>query len=89
MKPITKADFARIIPMSPSRLRVYTQSYKEELGRLKQQGNSFNYKSVLFLCWKIVIDPIEMYPTETKENLIIEQEKVLAELYGSNKENWN
>lgn len=88
MKAITKSDFKDILHISDTTLRTYTNPYKKELETLRQRGNSFNYKVVLFLCWKLVIDPIEVYPKEEKESLINEQTKVLTELYGKDQKNW-
>ncbi len=88
MKQIPKYTFAEAIGMSMSKLRAYTRKYRCELSRLKQSGNCFNYKAVLFLCWKIVVDPLEVYPDEEKQLLQKEQSQVLTYLYGDNKSNW-
>lgn len=88
MKDVEKNRFARLVPMSMSRLRAYTYKYREELAKLRQEGNSLNYKAVLFLCWKIVIDPKEIYPDESKELLNEEQKQILSDLYGTNPTNW-
>lgn len=88
MDAIGKRQFAERIVMSAGSLRKYLKRYKPELSRLGQEGNSLNYKAVLFLCWKIVVDPIEVYTKENRDYLLAEQCKILKSLYGEDKTTW-
>ena len=77
MNDIPISRFADIAGISMSTLRCYTKPYKEVLQFLRQQGYSYNYKVVLFLCYVLVYDVRKFYPNEDVDVLKVEQRKIV------------
>ncbi len=77
MDDIPISSFADIAGISMSTLRSYTKPYKEALQFLRQQGYSYNYEVVLFLCYVLVYDVRKFYPNEDVDVLKVEQRKIV------------
>lgn len=83
MKPILKKEFADLVPVSMSTLLSWLQQYRVELQKLGQpvRGNTLNYLSALYICRQQVIDPREIYPNVTDEELSKAYNKINNKIY--------
>ncbi len=88
MRAIQKSKLATLFDMSESALYANARFYKEELRKLKQQGNKYNYRAVLFLAYKLGVDLSEVYPGENKEAMVKEQTEIMQMLYGNEQSKW-
>ncbi len=71
MQPIPKNEFARLVPISKSTLVLWLRELRDDLTKLGQdvRGNCLNYLSCLYICDKKVVDPKDIYPDATDEEL--------------------
>lgn len=88
MKAIQKSKCAVLFDMCESDLRACARVFHKELSALKQKGNKYNYKVVLFLAYKQGVDLKEVYPNEDKDAMLREQEAIMQSLYGNDKSLW-
>ena len=88
MKAIQKSRCAVLFDMCESDLRACARFFHKELSALKQKGNKYNYKVVLFLAYKQGVDLKEVYPHEDKDAMLREQEAIMESIYGNDKSLW-
>lgn len=82
MKPIQKYIFASIVPISTSLLTVWLKKYRNNLEKLGQKvrSNTLNYLAVLYICQQEVIDPREVYPEITQEEINTSYQTIKSKL---------
>lgn len=82
MKCVYKNEFCRKAEIGKTQLRTWlaeSQNDLEAIGQTSIFSKRLNYKSVLYLCHKYVIDPAEFYPDMQRTQLEHELNAIIAQ----------